>query len=57
VAGGQAGEELRRLKDALKREVVARHPRDRLAYMAGKDAYVVGLEARALADAQRPGAT
>lgn len=34
--------------EALKREVVARHPEDRLAYMAGKDAYVQALEARAL---------
>jgi GrpB-like predicted nucleotidyltransferase (UPF0157 family) len=33
---------------ALKREIVARHPQDRLAYMAGKDAFVVALEARAL---------
>jgi GrpB-like predicted nucleotidyltransferase (UPF0157 family) len=34
---------------ALKRQAVARHPQDRLAYLAGKDAYVAGLEARALA--------
>jgi GrpB-like predicted nucleotidyltransferase (UPF0157 family) len=34
---------------ALKRELVARQPRDRLAYMAGKEAYVAALEARALA--------
>ena len=34
---------------ALKRDAVARHPRDRLAYMAGKGAYVADLEARALA--------
>jgi GrpB-like predicted nucleotidyltransferase (UPF0157 family) len=34
---------------ALKREAVARHPQDRLAYMASKDAHVAGLEARALA--------
>jgi GrpB-like predicted nucleotidyltransferase (UPF0157 family) len=34
---------------ALKREVAARHPQDRLAYIAGKDAYVTALEARALA--------
>ena len=33
----------------LKREVVARHPQDRLAYIAAKDAYVAGLEERALA--------
>ena len=36
----------------LKREAVARHPQDRLAYMAAKDAYVAGLEARALARAR-----
>ncbi|HSD78682.1 MAG TPA: GrpB family protein [Solirubrobacteraceae bacterium] len=29
---------------ALKREVVARHPQDRLAYIDGKDAYVTALE-------------
>ena len=34
---------------ALKREAVARHPQDRLAYMASKDAYVTDLQARALA--------
>ena len=34
---------------ALKRQVVARHPQDRLAYIEGKDEYVAGLEARALA--------
>ena len=33
----------------LKRAVAARHPQDRLAYIAGKDAYVAALEARALA--------
>ena len=33
---------------ALKRAVAARHAGDRLAYMAGKDRYVVELEARAL---------
>jgi GrpB-like predicted nucleotidyltransferase (UPF0157 family) len=33
---------------ALKRRVAERHPRDRLAYIAGKDAYVRALEARAL---------
>jgi GrpB-like predicted nucleotidyltransferase (UPF0157 family) len=32
----------------LKRAVAERHPRDRLAYMAGKDRYVVELQARAL---------
>lgn len=33
---------------ALKREVAARHPEDRLAYIAGKEAYVVALEGRAV---------
>jgi GrpB-like predicted nucleotidyltransferase (UPF0157 family) len=33
---------------ALKREVAARHPQDRLAYIDGKDAYVAALERRAL---------
>ena len=33
---------------ALKRQVVARHPQDRLAYIAGKEEFVAGLEARAL---------
>jgi GrpB-like predicted nucleotidyltransferase (UPF0157 family) len=32
---------------SLKREVVANHPQDRLAYIGGKDAYVVDLERRA----------
>jgi GrpB-like predicted nucleotidyltransferase (UPF0157 family) len=35
--------------EAVKREVVARHPQNRLAYMAGKQAYVDDLEPRALA--------
>lgn len=34
---------------ALKRRVAARHPQDRLGYIAGKDPYVVALEARATA--------
>src|SRR5436853_477432 len=34
---------------ALKRAVVARHPHDRLAYIEGKEEYVVALEARAVA--------
>jgi GrpB-like predicted nucleotidyltransferase (UPF0157 family) len=34
---------------ALKRDLVARHRRDRLAYIEGKDDYVTGLERRALA--------
>ena len=33
---------------ALKREVVARHPEDRLAYIEDKDGYVTALERRAL---------
>jgi len=33
---------------ALKRRVVARHPHDRLAYMDGKDGYVMALERRAV---------
>jgi GrpB-like predicted nucleotidyltransferase (UPF0157 family) len=35
---------------ALKRAAVARHPEDRLAYMASKEAYMADLEARALAE-------
>lgn len=38
---------------ALKREVAARHPQDRLAYIEGKDEYVTALEARAMAWGQR----
>jgi GrpB-like predicted nucleotidyltransferase (UPF0157 family) len=34
---------------ALKRELAATHPQDRLAYIAGKDDYVGALEARAVA--------
>jgi GrpB-like predicted nucleotidyltransferase (UPF0157 family) len=34
---------------ARKRAVVERHPQDRLAYIDGKDAYLSGLEQRALA--------
>ncbi|MDQ3677098.1 MAG: GrpB family protein [Actinomycetota bacterium] len=33
---------------ALKRQVVARHPQDRLAYIEGKQDYVAGLQARAV---------
>ena len=33
---------------ALKRELAARHPGDRLAYIAGKAAYMEALEARAV---------
>jgi GrpB-like predicted nucleotidyltransferase (UPF0157 family) len=33
----------------LKRELVARHPQDRLAYIAGKDEFVQALERRAVA--------
>jgi GrpB-like predicted nucleotidyltransferase (UPF0157 family) len=35
---------------ALKRAAAARHPEDRLAYMASKEAYMADLEARALAE-------
>ena len=38
---------------ALKRELVAAHPQDRLAYIEGKEDYVVALEARALAWVRR----
>jgi GrpB-like predicted nucleotidyltransferase (UPF0157 family) len=38
---------------ALKREVVARHPQDRLAYIDGKDEYVTALERRAVTWARR----
>src|SRR5829696_2305345 len=34
---------------ALKRQVAARHPQDRLAYIEGKSAYVTALEQRAIA--------
>ncbi len=34
---------------ALKREVVARHPQDRLAYIEGKEPYIRALERRAVA--------
>jgi GrpB-like predicted nucleotidyltransferase (UPF0157 family) len=34
---------------ALKREVAARHPGDRLAYIAGKEAHMTALEQRTLA--------
>jgi GrpB-like predicted nucleotidyltransferase (UPF0157 family) len=53
----RATEELRRLEGrlgpvaaryaALKRAAVARHPEDRLAYMASREAYMADLEARA----------
>jgi len=39
----------------LKRRLVARHPQDRLAYIAGKEAFVAALEARAVAWAGRRG--
>jgi GrpB-like predicted nucleotidyltransferase (UPF0157 family) len=42
-------EEAARYAD-LKRAAVARHPQDRLAYMASKEAYMAELEARALAE-------
>jgi GrpB-like predicted nucleotidyltransferase (UPF0157 family) len=35
--------------EALKRRLVAEHPQDRLAYVAGKDGYMIELEARAVA--------
>ncbi len=38
---------------ALKREVVARHPQDRLAYIDGKDEYVTALEQRAVTWARK----
>jgi GrpB-like predicted nucleotidyltransferase (UPF0157 family) len=41
------GEEARRYA-ALKRELAAGHPRDRLAYIAGKREYMTALERRAL---------
>jgi GrpB-like predicted nucleotidyltransferase (UPF0157 family) len=34
---------------ALKRELVARHPQDRLAYIEGKEVYLAALEQRAVA--------
>lgn len=40
---------------ALKRQVVARHPQDRLAYIEGKDGYVTALEQRAVAWARSRG--
>jgi len=45
------GEEAARYA-ALKRELAARHPRDRGAYVAGKARYVADLEARAVTWAQ-----
>jgi len=38
----------------IKREVAGRNPGDRLAYVAGKDRYVLHLEGRALDWASRP---
>lgn len=38
---------------ALKRELVRRHPQDRLAYIAGKEQYVADLERRAVIWARR----
>jgi len=38
---------------ALKRALVARHPEDRLAYIAGKEEHMAALEARALAWARQ----
>jgi GrpB-like predicted nucleotidyltransferase (UPF0157 family) len=42
---------------ALKRDLVARHPGDRLAYIDGKDRYVAALERRALAWASATSST
>jgi GrpB-like predicted nucleotidyltransferase (UPF0157 family) len=39
---------------ALKRQAVARHPQDRLAYIEGKDEYVAALEERSVAWARGP---
>ncbi|MCW3046873.1 MAG: hypothetical protein JWO74_1157 [Solirubrobacterales bacterium] len=39
---------------ALKRDLVRKHPQDRLAYIAGKERYMGDLEARALRWAGRP---
>ena len=41
--------------EALKRELVRQQPQDRLAYIAGKERYVRGLEARALERARPQG--
>jgi GrpB-like predicted nucleotidyltransferase (UPF0157 family) len=43
--------------EALKRELVERHPEDRLAYIKGKKPYVDDLEERALAWARTIGAS
>ncbi|HEX4753978.1 MAG TPA: GrpB family protein [Solirubrobacterales bacterium] len=40
---------------ALKRDLVARHPQDRLDYIEGKEEYVAALERRALAWVQPAG--
>ena len=40
---------------ALKRQVAARHPQDRLGYIEGKDDYVTALEQRAVAWARSRG--
>lgn len=39
--------------EALTREVTVRHPQDRLAYIEGKDASAIALEARVLSLAER----
>lgn len=41
--------------EALKRELAARHPQDRLAYIAGKDEYLARLEQRAVSWARGRG--
>jgi GrpB-like predicted nucleotidyltransferase (UPF0157 family) len=38
---------------ALKREIAARHPQDRPAYIDAKEEYLTDLEARAVAWARR----
>jgi GrpB-like predicted nucleotidyltransferase (UPF0157 family) len=48
VLGLAADEEAVRYA-ALKRQVVARHPQDRRAYIQGKEEYVAALEGRAVA--------
>lgn len=38
--------------EAVKRESARLHPEDRIAYMAGREAFILELERRALADAK-----
>ena len=44
----RADEAQARRYEALKRQLATQHPQDRLAYIAGKDAYVAELQQRAL---------